>query len=103
MYRKNNGTLHSYHSEQLKTKSERCITVKDTRQKYDVDLFTHKAISKINSINSKVASAWNTLPFEIKTCNCENVGFFNQFMKKKHYIYHYSLNCHKMNGYFCDT
>ena len=101
MYRKNNGTLHSYHSEQLKTKSERRITIKDTRQKYDVDLFTHKAISKINSINSKVASAWNTLPFEIKTCNFENVRFFNQFMKK-HYISYYNLNCQKMNCYICN-
>ena len=98
MYRKKCELLPSYHSNQLKTKSE--ISVRDTRQKYDVDMKTYNGISKINSINSKVGNAWNVLPFEIKCTDFKNIGAFSKLMKR-HYLSKYTPDCIKTNCYVC--
>ena len=94
MYRKNKGILHSYHSEQLKTKSETETIARATRQKHDVIIKGHNSTSKINSINSKIGSAWNNLPFEIKHREFKHIGAFTKQIKK-HYLSSYSFDCTK--------
>ena len=64
MYRKNRDMLHQYHASKLPIKGN--VSQIRTRQSLDVALETHDNLSKINSINYKVGTAWNELPLTLK-------------------------------------
>ena len=102
MYKKTQGKIHKYHSSKLKLKSE--ISNIKTRHMHD-DLITgnkHTDLYKINSLNYKVATAWNELPLSLKETSSFSISTFTKHTKCL-YLSNYS-NSHKYgnnNCYIC--
>ena len=65
MLRKKRGLINSYHASKLPVKGD--VTNKVTRQSFDISLKNHNTLSRINSLNYKVGSSWNSLPFSFKS------------------------------------
>ena len=100
MFKKTQSQLHAYHSEQIPTKAA-CLNI-ETRQKHDVVIHHLKTnTSKMNSINYKIGSAWNELPFEIKNSNFKTVSTFSKNVKA-YYISTYTDKCEIRNCYVCN-
>ena len=101
MLRKNRGLINSYHASKLPIKGDATEIV--TRQTFDVSLQTHKALSKINSLNYKVGSSWNTLPFTIKSDVHYSGHSIRTFAKriKHHFVSNYRIECTIKKCYAC--
>ena len=101
MLRKNRGLINSYHASKLPIKGDATEIV--TRQTFDVSLQTHKALSKINSLNYKVGSSWNTLPFTIKSDVHYSGLSIRTFAKriKHHFVSNYRIECTIKKCYAC--
>ena len=93
------GILPKYHSGKIPTKFE--ILNTNTRQKFDVVLETHNNRSKTNSINSKIGTTWNNLPFEIKETKFRTLYTFVKRVKAV-YLSKYTTQCIDKNCYVCN-
>ena len=100
VFKKRQSKLPLYHSKKLPIKSE--ILEIETRQKHDIIMDTCKPkISKMNSINFKTGTAWNTLPFEIKNGHYKTIKTFSKHVRK-YYISKYDKTCQVRNCYICN-
>ena len=105
MYKKTQGTLHSYHSAQLPQNSDehdaRKSSGTQTRQYLDVKLGKASKFLEINSINRKIGLAWNNLPKTIKESKYKTVNTFTKHVKE-FYLSKYQIECVKLNCYICN-
>ena len=99
MFKKRQGILHRYHSQTLVTKFD--VGKTETRQKHDVIIKENNTNSTVNSINVKVGTIWNKLPFETKNCVFKSIGSFNKHIKKA-YISLYTTVCKDKHCYVCN-
>ena len=101
MYKKTQGILPTYHCKQIPTKYDDSDNIDiETRQKYNVILQTHSTCSDINSLNSKIGTVWNKLPFEIKSTNFKTINTFAKYVKAN-YMSKYVTECSIRNCYIC--
>ena len=100
MYKCTQGKLHnSYHSMQVPTKSDAASS--ETRQKYDVVVKPHTNNDyKVNSINYKIGSPWNEVPFTIKERLYKTAATFTKHVKT-HYLSKYTIECLIRKCYIC--
>ena len=100
MYKCLQGKLPKYHSVQIPTKLDNSIT--ETRQKHNIILKPHTNNNfKINSLNYKIGTAWNELPYDIKETSYKTMGTFTKHVKK-HYLSKYDIECKLRNCYICN-
>ena len=102
VYKKQQGKLHNYHSQQIILTSQTNDT--ETRQKHDINIKrkfenANKNI-KMNSANYKFGKAWNELPFEIKDGLYKTTRTFSKHAKQ-HYLSKYDTPCKIRHCYVC--
>ena len=99
MYKKTQGTLHAYHTNQLtETSSGNDI---QTRQKWDIKLKEINKFLEINSLNLKIGRSWNALPFSIKDNKFKTIDSFTKHVKEL-YLSQYKNECLIPNCYICN-
>ena len=101
MLRKNRGLINSYHASKLPVKGDVAITV--TRQSFDILLQGHNTLSRINSLNYKVGSSWNSLPFSFKSdvhYKSFSLGTLSKRIKNM-ILSSYDMECTIPNCYTC--
>ena len=91
--------LHSYHSSKLVMNYERQVIT--TRQKFDVQITPHgNNFSRINSLNYRVGTIWNKLPYETKMLALKTMPTFTKHLKKLH-LASYPDVCNQTDCYTC--
>ena len=98
MYKKIDKNIHPYLASKLPLKRD--IVDIQTRQSYDVVINKHNRLLEINSLNYKVASCWNGLPFELKTNAHKSLQTFVKYVKL-HFLAEYETECAIPNCYIC--
>ena len=101
MLKRSRGLLNSYHASKLPIKGDMSNII--TRQSFDISLKTHNNLSRINSLNYKVGSCWNSLPFAFKSDVHHQSFSLGTFTKRiKHRILSsYDVECTDPNCYTC--
>ena len=100
MYKKTHNTLHAYHSSKLITNFE--ISNTNTRHKEDINIHTQtNSLSRINSINYKVGSAWNELDIDVRKYVSKTLKTFTLHVKNW-YLKQYSYLCEVDRCYICN-
>ena len=101
MLRKKRGLINSYHACKLLVKGD-TSNIK-TRQSFDITLQTHNQLSRINSLNYKVGSSWNSLPFSFKSdVHYQNFSLATFTKRIKNMIVSsYEVECTNPNCYTC--
>ena len=102
MFKKIHNTLHSYHTSKLLTNYE--ITQTNTRQKdnINIDIQNNTNLSKMNSINYKVGTAWNELDQSVKEHALQSLPTFTRNVRKW-YISKYKETCNIDHCYTCNS
>ena len=98
MYKKRRGLLNHYHSSKLPIKGD--VSNRMTRQSFDVSLRVHNNLSKINSLNYKVGTSWNELPFALKEDVSISIYSFTGRIKSIMFPT-YNIECTDINCYVC--
>ena len=104
MLRKNRGLINKYHASKLPTIGD--VTNKITRQTFDVSLqkkFQYTELSEINSLNYKVGTSWNALPFSFKSdAHYEGLSLCTLNKRIKFItLSKYIVECTKKNCFSC--
>ena len=101
MLRKKRGLINAYHASKLPIKGDSANTI--TRQTFDVVINAHNNLSKINSINFKVGTSWNALPYSFKSdvqYKCLSLSTFSNRIKFI-LLSQYEVDCTTQNCFVC--
>ena len=101
MCKKIQNKLHHYHSSKLTMNYEKQTIV--TRQRFDVQMSSNEDnnnLSRINSINYKVGTNWNKLPFNSKMLAFKTIPTFVKHIKNL-YLATYTDVCNIKDCYSC--
>ena len=99
MHKKHHSLLNTYHASKLPANEN--VSDRITRQSLDVSIFTNNYLSRINSLNYKVGTSWNNLPYSVKKNISVSIGTFTGRIKHI-YLSTYDTECTNVNCYICN-